>query len=95
MAAIVDSVESILDLEFLKNEIENCLPKYARPIFVRLVKEIELTGTFRMKKVLLQNEGYNPFKIKDPLYFLNSSSNSFIPFTSDLHQQLLDGKLKL
>lgn len=95
MAAIVDSVENILDLKLLKNEIENCLPKYAQPIFLRLVKEIELTGTFRMKKVVLQNDGYNPFNIKDPLYFLDSSSNSFIPFTSDLYQQLLDGKLKL
>ncbi len=91
---MVDS-ENNLDLNLFKREIEKCLPKYARPIFIRLVNEIELTGTFKMKKVLLQNEGFNPLKIKDPLYFLDASSNSFVPFTIDLYQQLLDGKLKL
>ena len=94
MLALVDS-ENNLDLNLFKREIEKCLPKYARPIFIRLVKEIELTGTFKMKKVLLQNEGFNPFEIKGPLYFLDASSNSFIRFTNDLYQQLLDGKLKL
>jgi len=94
MLAMVDS-ENNLDLNLFKREIEKCLPKYARPIFIRLVNEIELTGTFKMKKVLLQNEGFDPFEIKDPLYFLDASSNSFVPFTIDLYQQLLDGKLKL
>ena len=94
MLALVDS-ENNLDLNLFKREIEKCLPKYAQPIFIRLVNEIELTGTFKMKKVLLQNEGFNPFEIKDPLYFLDASSNSFVPCTIDLYQQLLDGKLKL
>ncbi len=91
---MVDSKKN-LNLNLFKREIDKCLPKYAQPIFIRLVKEIELTGTFRMKKVLLQKEGYNPFDIKDPLYFLDVSSNSFIPFTTHLYQQLLDGKAKL
>ena len=94
MLALVDS-ENNLDLNLFKREIEKCLPKYAQPIFLRLVNKIELTGTFKMKKVLLQNEGFNPFEIKDPLYFLDASSNSFVSFTFDLYQQLLDGKLKL
>ncbi len=94
MVAIVDLGNS-LDLNVLKREIDKCLPKYAQPIFIRRVKQIELTGTFKMKKFLLQNEGFNPFEIKDPLYFLDASSNSFVPFTSDLYQQLLDGKLKI
>lgn len=94
MVALVDFGNS-LDLNVFKSEIDKRLPKYAQPIFLRFVKKIELTGTFKMKKFLLQNEGFNPFEIKDPLYFLDASTNSFIPFTSDLYQQLLDGKLKL
>jgi len=92
MVAMVDSGNN---LDLFKRDIEKCLPKYAQPIFLRLVKEIELTGTFKMKKFHLQNEGYNPYKIKDPLYFLDASSNSFIPFTIDLYRKLLEGKLKI
>ena len=36
------------------------LPAYAAPLFVRLPKEADVTGTFKLRKVDLQREGYDP-----------------------------------
>ena len=35
------------------------LPKYAQPIFIRIIKELETTGTFKLKKNDLREEAYH------------------------------------
>lgn len=48
------------------------LPPYARPVFLRILKEVQLTGTFKLKKLDLQLEGYDVTKIIDPIFLLRS-----------------------
>ena len=36
------------------------LPPYARPIFLRLRPEMEITGTFKLRKVELVKDGFDP-----------------------------------
>lgn len=43
MAAIVDHNDN-LDLSQLNAELQRTLPPYARPLFIRLIKEADLTG---------------------------------------------------
>ena len=45
MAAIVDQNEN-LDLSQLNTELQRTLPPYARPLFIRLIKEADLTGIY-------------------------------------------------
>lgn len=71
MAAILD-VDKTLDLTHLANGLKQILPNYARPQFIRLLNTVDLTGTFKLKKLDLQLEGFNPYAITDNLYYLNS-----------------------
>jgi len=43
MATIADP-EGDLDMKALTFEIRRSLPKYARPLFLRIIKEIKMTG---------------------------------------------------
>lgn len=43
MAAILDPSETI-DLKNLAAGVKKALPSYARPIFVRILRKIDLTG---------------------------------------------------
>jgi solute carrier family 27 fatty acid transporter 1/4 len=43
MATIADPDQN-LDIDKLTSEINRQLPKYARPIFIRIIKEITMTG---------------------------------------------------
>jgi solute carrier family 27 fatty acid transporter 1/4 len=44
MVAIPASNENDIDLDKLQNGITEKLPKYARPLFVRLIKEVQITS---------------------------------------------------
>ena len=51
MAAIEDPNKQV-DLVDLLNKLRRALPSYAIPVFIRLVKKIETTGTFKLPKVI-------------------------------------------
>lgn len=56
------------------------LPHYAVPLFVRLSEQSDMTATFKLRKVELQKEGYDPSQFKDPLYVLNHETESYLPY---------------
>ncbi|XP_034950695.1 long-chain fatty acid transport protein 4-like [Chelonus insularis] len=93
MAAIYDP-EGSLNIKELEEGLKKNLPLYARPIFVRVLSELPLTGTFKLQKRDLQKEGYDITQIKDPVYFLNKSGN-YERFTEQLYQDLLSEKLRV
>uniref|UniRef100_A0A1A9WHX4 long-chain-fatty-acid--CoA ligase n=1 Tax=Glossina brevipalpis TaxID=37001 RepID=A0A1A9WHX4_9MUSC len=68
MAAVYDP-ERKLDLDSFAVGISKVLPVYARPQFLRFLTKIDLTGTFKLRKIDLQKEGYDPNVINDPLYY--------------------------
>ncbi|XP_017886848.1 long-chain fatty acid transport protein 4-like [Ceratina calcarata] len=92
MAAIVDP-DSHLDFKALAEGLEKALPAYARPIFLRIVKELEMTGTFKLKKINLQKEGFDPSKIQDKMYFL-SGNKEYIEITPEVYQEIISGSRK-
>lgn len=46
------------------------LPVYQRPYFLRIQKDMRITGTFKHQKVDYRKEGYDPALVQDPLYLL-------------------------
>ena len=83
-----------VDLPALKTYLERELPAYARPLFIRVQPEAETTGTFKYRKVELVNEGFDPEKVSDPLFFL-SAEEGFIPIDTDLYRKIQAGEVKL
>ncbi|KAK4297268.1 hypothetical protein Pmani_030309 [Petrolisthes manimaculis] len=94
MAAIIDDAGT-LDLEQLYSSMTRSLPSYARPLFLRTVKQLEMTGTFKLKKVTIQKEGFDPTIVKDPLYFLDAKLKTYVPLTIDLYQTITAGKVRV
>ena len=66
MASLVTAPE--FDIEALVAHLEEYLPSYARPIFLRFQQQIEATSTFKQRKVELQKQGFNPSLVADPIY---------------------------
>lgn len=91
MAALV--ITEQFDLEALQRHLL-ALPQYARPLFLRIVAAIELTGTFRLRKQELSMHGYDPRKIKDRLYVFDPSGPRYRPLEAELYERILAGQLK-
>lgn len=56
-----------LDLEDFWDTVQE-LPSYAQPRFVRVMRRLSTTGTFKIQKTSLREEGVDPHQIDDPLY---------------------------
>ena len=94
MAAIVGT-EASVDLANLAKKLFLSLPAYAVPLFVRLLPEVELTGTFKLKKVQLRNEGFDINKVHDPLYVMDPAQRGYVPLSHDLYRQISMGNARL
>ncbi|CAG9773113.1 unnamed protein product [Ceutorhynchus assimilis] len=95
MAAIVDP-EDKLNIKELAQGLKSKLPSYAVPVFVRVVKSVPLTGTFKLKKVGLQKEGFNVHKIEDgSLYVLYAKNSEYQPLTSNIYSDIVNGEMRL
>ncbi|HUL18042.1 MAG TPA: hypothetical protein VLV29_02155, partial [Steroidobacteraceae bacterium] len=64
------------------------LPAYARPVFIRLLGTLELTGTFKLRKQDLMLEGYDPARVRDPLFFDDPAREQYAPFELEAYEQL-------
>ncbi|MEN8722037.1 MAG: long-chain-acyl-CoA synthetase [Alphaproteobacteria bacterium] len=93
MASVV--VAGDLDRANLRKILERDLPAYARPIFLRLQGEMEVTGTFKHRKVDLVKEGFDPDQIADPIIWLNPATGDYDDLTAESYAAIIDGSIRI
>lgn len=74
---------------------EKHLPPYARPRFLRVVKEFEYTSTFKQSKLKLKQEGYDLAKVASPLYYLNCKDNTYNAMSKEIQEKINSGVIKM
>jgi fatty-acyl-CoA synthase len=93
MAALV--VDGDFNVASLAAHLRPRLPAYARPIFLRLAPALDVTGTFKQRKMDLVREGFNPAAIADPLYWRNPAFGNYEPLTPAHYADIVEGRVKL
>ncbi|MEY9549526.1 fatty-acyl-CoA synthase [Bradyrhizobium japonicum] len=93
MSAIV--VNEGFDIEGLPAHLAQRLPAYARPVFIRISRELDATETFKQKKGELAREGFDPELISDPLFMLDPKSGAYAALDSEMHSKVIDGAIRL
>jgi fatty-acyl-CoA synthase len=93
MAALV--VDDDLDLEGFYRHVVQQLPIYARPIFLRIQREIEATSTFKQRKVDLVKQGFDPAATEDPIYFLHPELQAYVRLDPKLHADIVKGAIRI
>lgn len=93
MAAVLDQ-DDTLNITALADGVKKALPSYARPQFIRILRKVDLTGTFKLKKRDLQHDGFDPVKIKDKLYYLNPAG-MYEHLNEEIYNHICTGKIRL
>jgi fatty-acyl-CoA synthase len=93
MAAIV--ADGALDLTALRRHVHALLPSYARPLFLRVCDEIEVTMTFKQKKLDLAAQGFDPANGTDTIYFDDPRKSAYVRLDSTLYDAIIGGKVRL
>jgi fatty-acyl-CoA synthase len=70
-------IDRQFDLNALPGRLE-ILPRYARPLFLRLALKIEITETFKAKRRAYVDQGFDPERIADPLYVFDGHRQAFV-----------------
>jgi fatty-acyl-CoA synthase len=92
MAALVVGPE--FDIKAFDDLARAELPGYAQPLFVRILPSIATTGTFKIRKLDLVDDGYDPGKIKGPLFF-HDAKKGYLKLTKGVFEKLAVGALKV
>ncbi|XP_018419558.1 PREDICTED: long-chain fatty acid transport protein 4 [Nanorana parkeri] len=94
MAAVADP-DHKSDLQKFIQDLKKSLPGYAHPVFLRLLPEVNKTGTYKFQKTDMRKEGFDPNVVKDALYVLDSLQGKYIPLDHEVYERIQSGKLKL
>jgi fatty-acyl-CoA synthase len=92
MAALVVGPE--FDIAGLSAHVAHELPSFAQPLFVRILPSMDTTGTFKVRKMDLVADGYDPAKIKGPLYF-HDPKKGYVKVTKGVHDKIVGGLIKV
>jgi fatty-acyl-CoA synthase len=92
MAALVVGPE--FDIKAFGDQARADLPAYAQPLFVRVLPAIATTGTFKVRKMDLVEDGYDPAKIRGPLFF-HDAAKGYVKLTRGVFEKLSAGLLKV
>ena len=93
MAAVV--ARDNLNLTALREHLAQRLPDYARPLFLRIRHDIDVTTTFKQKKIDLVKDGFDPGRISDPLYFNDPQHRAFVRIDEKLYDAINAGQIRL
>lgn len=85
-------------LRSLASHASDNLPKYALPLFLRVMREMQSTGNNKQQKHILRREGVNPESIEaskdgDLLYWLRDGT--YVPFSHAEWSRLNAGAVRL
>lgn len=92
--------EEKVDWEGLAKYAVGTLPRYAVPIFVRVMRHLDYTGTFKIQKGKLKQQGVDPEnrvgeEARDSMYWLPPGGSAYVPFRRKEWEELKAGRVKL
>ncbi len=92
MAGLVVGPE--FDIAALAQHVARELPAYAQPVFVRILPQIDVTGTFKPRKMDLVADGFDPVKVRGPVY-VKDHKQSYVKLTKAVFEKIAAGGMKL
>ncbi len=92
MAALV--VDGKFDAAAFDAHVDGKLPAYAQPVFLRLIKAADTTGTFKYRKADLVADGFDPAKAGAGLY-VRGGKSGYAKLTAAARTKILDGETRL
>ncbi|KAF9404534.1 hypothetical protein BGZ94_004113 [Podila epigama] len=94
-SAIVDEVALEAFMERLSAHARKALPGYATPRFVRICEQaLDITGTFKNRKVEYKKDGFDPTKVQERLYWWTPQGR-YAPFGVAENSEIQAGRARL
>lgn len=93
MAALV--TKSGFELDGFHRFVQDHLPGFARPVFIRLCGTLAVTGTFKHQKQALVKQGFDPRETDDAVYVVDAAAARYVRIDTVQHAAIASGALRL
>jgi citronellyl-CoA synthetase len=81
-----------LDINAFQSLVERELPGYAQPVFIRVLRDVTTTATFKLQKNQLREEAYHPDRVDgDTIYVRKPRSDAYELLDAAFYQQIVAG----
>ena len=91
---VFKDLDQPLDGQLLYQHLQETLPPYAIPLFLRIRGQSDITGTFKYKKNDLKEEGFDLKKVEEPLYALVPGSKKYEILTPEMYENIMSGEYR-
>ncbi|MDD3898618.1 MAG: AMP-binding protein [Syntrophomonadaceae bacterium] len=93
MAALTFIEGETMDWKRFLSYINRRMPEHARPIFVRICKQMDHIDSLEEVKRQLQQESFDISRVRDPIFLWHPQKEAYIPMTQDIYNDIMTGKL--
>jgi len=94
MVSFIIKGDENFDFDKFSEFVNDKIPSYAIPIFLRIKKEFATTATDKIQKVKLKQEGFNVNEIEDLIFILLPRTSKYVPLTKEIYDGIMAGKYK-
>ncbi len=94
MVALVLAAGRSFDAAAFKAHVDATLPPYARPLFLRILAEMEHTGTLKLPKARLQAAGFDPTTSRDALFVREPLGDAYVALDDRMHADVVSGRMR-
>ncbi len=95
MASILATVKhERFDFINFERTLQDNLPNYALPIFIRFLSELITTSTYKIQKYDMKKIGFNIKKTSNPIYVYLPGSTKYTLLTEEIFENILEGKYR-
>ena len=95
MAAIVDADKKGIDLTLLVQGLKKLLPNFAHPMFLRIVDSVSVSGTFKLQKTKLRQEGFDLGTVKDKLLYYDVKVGQYLDLDEDTYAKIICSEIRM
>jgi len=82
------------DLEEIARALE-ALPRYARPLFLRVRRSLDVTATFKPKRREMADEGFDLARVRDPLYVFDAERGAYVALDAARFVAIQSGAMRV
>ncbi|NVM45071.1 MAG: long-chain-acyl-CoA synthetase [Candidatus Lokiarchaeota archaeon] len=95
MASILATVKhDKFDFNNFVKTLQDKLPNYALPIFIRFLSELNTTSTYKIQKYDMKKIEFNIKKTNNPIYVYLPKSTKYTLLTEEIYENILNGKYR-
>lgn len=83
-----------VDIDALSQHVRDNLPTYARPLFIRILKELPTTSTHKLQKNDLREQAFHLDQVEEDVLVMKPGTDKYVRLDTDFYDQIMQRQVR-